>query len=480
MDMETSKMIPNQKHEQQKVRSSRSSSFETAILCTVALSAFLICACATPPKKLSQVNTTNRFPLRAAIIYTEEDKKQTWQPSWVYQGLNPGPIHVGQITQQVLQESMSSVFHDIFIAENEASARSRGAKALISWKWSTRNEAGLFSAKLVTELYITVKSPDNLLLASLTEQGSYNHSLTPLDDGAFHNALADASKRIIPRLLKDRNIKDYANGVPVHVAMPQAMPQPTPVSKPAPIVQQDYNIGGFGRYNALIIGNNKYTQLPNLANAKNDALALADVLKKKYRFNNTTLLLDATRSQIIKALTYFRHRLTNEDNLLIYYAGHGWLDKDADEGYWLPVDADRDNPTNWVSNASITAFIRATEAKHIIIVADSCFSGKLSRSISVASPSTGFDLRRLAKKRSRTVLSSGGLEPVMDRGGGEHSVFAKTFLQILEENENILEGQRLFTLLRRPVMLNSDQTPEYSDIRKAGHDGGDFLFIPKK
>ncbi|MDP7667219.1 MAG: hypothetical protein QF738_04055 [Rhodospirillales bacterium] len=31
--------------------------------------------------------------------------------------------------------------------------------------------------------------------------------------------------------------------------------------------------------------------------------------------------------------------------------------------------------------------------------------------------------------------------------------------------------------IRRPVMLAADQTPEYADIRKAGHDGGDFLFV---
>ena len=402
--------------------------------------------------------------------------KNTWQPSWVFQGLNIGPIHVGLIASQVVQEAMSFVFNDVFIAESEASARSLGAKALISAKWSNKNESGFFSAILVTDLHITVKSLDNVLLASLTEQGKYNHSMTPLDDGAFHNSLTDASKRIIPRLLDDRNIHDYAKGIPTTMAMPQ----PTTVSQPTSIVQYNYNIEEFGRYNALIIGNNKYAKLPNLANAKNDALALADVLKKKYRFENTTLLLDATRSQILKALTDFRNTLTNEDNLLIYYAGHGWLDEDADEGYWLPVDADRDNPTNWISSASITAVIRATEAKHIIVVADSCYSGKLSRSISVVAPGKGFDLRRLAKKRSRTVLSSGGLEPVMDRGGGKHSVFAKTFLQILQETEDMLEGQRLFTLLRRPVMLNSDQTPEYSDIRKAGHDGGDFLFIPEK
>jgi hypothetical protein len=80
-------------------------------------------------------------------------------------------------------------------------------------------------------------------------------------------------------------------------------------------------------------------------------------------------------------------------------------------------------------------------------------------------------------KRSRTALVSGGLEPVMDSGGGGHSVFAKAFLDALENNRAVMEGQALFDAVKRPVVLNSDQTPQYSDIRKAGHDGGEFMFV---
>lgn len=65
---------------------------------------------------------------------------------------------------------------------------------------------------------------------------------------------------------------------------------------------------------------------------------------------------------------------------------------------------------------------------------------------------------------------------------GSHSVFASAFLDALSKNcqgrsETVLDGTQLFSNIRRPVMLNSDQTPEYSDIREAGHDGGDFLFV---
>jgi hypothetical protein len=43
-----------------------------------------------------------------------------------------------------------------------------------------------------------------------------------------------------------------------------------------------------------------------------------------------------------------------------------------------------------------------------------------------------------------------------------------------------MDGIQLFTKMRRPVMVAADQTPQYSDVRQAGHDGGDFLFVRKR
>ena len=106
-------------------------------------------------------------------------------------------------------------------------------------------------------------------------------------------------------------------------------------------------------------------------------------------------------------------------------------------------------------------------------IADSCYSEKLVRGIHIYSTAPDY-LKRLA----RVVLTSGGIEPVSDtRGRNDHSIFADALLRVLRENTSVLEGHELFTKIRRPVALNSDQIPEYSDIRKAGHDGGDFLFI---
>lgn len=65
-------------------------------------------------------------------------------------------------------------------------------------------------------------------------------------------------------------------------------------------------------------------------------------------------------------------------------------------------------------------------------------------------------------------------------GGGSHSMFAKAFLSALADNKSVMETQRLFTVLRETVTINADQTPEYADVRKAGHDGGDFIFVRKR
>jgi len=69
---------------------------------------------------------------------------------------------------------------------------------------------------------------------------------------------------------------------------------------------------------------------------------------------------------------------------------------------------------------------------------------------------------------------------VADAGGGNNSLFAKTFIDALRDNDTIMDGTQLFSKLRRPVMVAAQQTPQYADIRQAGHDGGDFLFVRKK
>ena len=232
----------------------------------------------------------------------------------------------------------------------------------------------------------------------------------------------------------------------------------------------------FGRYKALVIGNNNYRDLPKLKTAVNDARAVAKLLTDDYGFD-TKLLIDATRGDIFTELGRLRAKLTPDDNLLIYYAGHGVLDEIGQQGYWLPVDSESDIQTNWISNSDITTTLRAIRAKHVMVAADSCYSGTLVRANIKTAAARRAWVSRMTTKRARTALVSGGLEPVTDQGSGGHSVFAGAFLAALRENRDVLGGQALYDAIKRPVVLNADQTPQYSDIRRAGHDGGDFLFV---
>lgn len=260
---------------------------------------------------------------------------------------------------------------------------------------------------------------------------------------------------------------------------PEAPPAPPPPARPAI---------DFGSFHALVIGNDRYERLPKLDTAVADAEAVAGILRSKYGFQ-VTLLENATRYEILSALNKLRAELTEKDNLLIYYAGHGEIDEANMRGNWLPVDAEPDSTANWISNASLTDLLNAMAARHILVVADSCYSGALTRS-SMARLERGMTREarvawqsQMVKGRSRTALTSGGVAPVLDGGGGKHSVFAKALLNVLEKNDDVLEGQRLFSELSALVTWAAEaqrfeQLPEYAPIKFAGHESGDFFFVP--
>ena len=236
----------------------------------------------------------------------------------------------------------------------------------------------------------------------------------------------------------------------------------------------------FGRYHALVVGNNDYRNLPKLKTAIADAEAVAELLKKQYGFE-VQLMRNATRADILRALNRYRAELTPDDNLLIYYAGHGWLDRETNTGFWQPVDAEEEDDLNWIANEDLSRRMNAMLARHVMVVADSCYSGTLVRSAGKGLPTAREReawLRRMSEKRSRTAIVSGGLEPVADAGRNGNSVFANAFLTALGENKGAIAGQSLFQKISRPVVVNADQTPQFSDIRRAGHEGGAFIFVP--
>jgi uncharacterized caspase-like protein len=246
---------------------------------------------------------------------------------------------------------------------------------------------------------------------------------------------------------------------------------------------------GFGQYHALVIGNDHYRQWVPLNTAIADATAVSSLLKDRYGFR-VTLLKDATRKDILKALNELRKTLTERDQLLIYYAGHGFLEPSIDRGYWIPIEGDLQDNSEWIEFPAITDLLQLIPAKQVLVVADSCFAGKLTRSAlghvgpDAADQSRQGLLRELGNRKIRTALTSGGAKPVLDDGGAGHSVFATAFLKVLTDNATALETERLYWAVRSYVVqtaerLKFEQVPTYAPIHMAGHEGlGDFVFVP--
>jgi hypothetical protein len=246
----------------------------------------------------------------------------------------------------------------------------------------------------------------------------------------------------------------------------------------------------LGRYYAVVIGNNSYQDsgYPTLQSATSDATAVAQVLKARYGYQ-TQLLLNSSRLEIMTALNDMREKLGPDDNLLIYYAGHGELQ--GRQGYWIPVDAKLNTPSTWISNAAISDQLNTMKSRHVLVVADSCYSGSLSRSAvpifdtgAMSPDKWSAWVSKMASGHSRTALTSGGVQPVLDTGTGKHSYFTRAFLNVLQDNNRLLEAQRMFREVSSSMALAAidspiPQNPRYSPIAFAGHESGDFFFVPK-
>jgi uncharacterized caspase-like protein len=236
----------------------------------------------------------------------------------------------------------------------------------------------------------------------------------------------------------------------------------------------------------VVIGNDRYgnADYPDLRSAAKDATAVARLLEQRYGFE-TRLLLNASRLETLTALDALRKTLGENDNLLIYYAGHGELSASG-EGHWVPVDGLSGRSESWISNRALSEVLDTLPAKRVLVVADSCYSGTMTRaSVPVADASLdasglGRWLKEATAGRSRLALTSGGVQPVPDIGPSGHSYFARAFLNVLEDSRGVLEATRLYQDVSASLALATldasvVQDPQFAPIRFAGHESGTFV-----
>lgn len=232
-------------------------------------------------------------------------------------------------------------------------------------------------------------------------------------------------------------------------------------------------------YYGLFIGIDDYKDraIADLDNPIRDAKRLHDVLTTYYTFEpeNVQFLKNPTREDIVVALDLLSRTVTSNDNLLIFYAGHGYWDKTAMVGSWLPSDARQDSRTAWMLNSSLVDYLRLVPSKHTLLITDACFSGAIFKEREAFSDAS-MAIEKLYGLKSRNAMTSGTLEAVPDE-----SAFIKYLVENLENNpERYISSEQLFSSFKIAVINNSAAIPQFGDIQNVGDEGGDFIFIKRQ
>ena len=248
-----------------------------------------------------------------------------------------------------------------------------------------------------------------------------------------------------------------------------------------PVVTLADRINKSSTYYGLIIGIDDYKdpKIPDLENPIRDAKNVYRSLTTYYTFEpeNVTLLKNPGRSDIIRELDAMRGKVSGEDNLLVFFAGHGYWDEDAEIGYWLPSDATRETTAEWFRNGALVDYLQSIRSKHTLLITDACFAGSIFKSRSVTMDNeVVYD--RIYEIPSRKAMTSGAMTEVPDK-----SAFVKYLIKRLDENEGLyLSSEELFYSFKMAVISNSGSSvlPQYGEILNAGNEGGDFIFLKRK
>lgn len=242
----------------------------------------------------------------------------------------------------------------------------------------------------------------------------------------------------------------------------------------------------LGTYHALIIGIDKYQHWPRLDFAERDASDIRQILISDYGFVSSNVAFlpsrQATGSSILAELRSHFNALGPTDNFLIFYAGHGHLDPLTDTGYWVPVDGKVNDEASWISFTRIKDLLTAhkIKAKNVLVITDSCYGGALTRggpTPGKAKPTNTYyteNIMRLAKKRSRQVMASGGYAQVPDR-----SDFAELLKQALRKNPYpIVDLEFLFFDEVYPGLTKAGlQRPRMARLTSGPEEDGQFVLM---
>jgi len=234
---------------------------------------------------------------------------------------------------------------------------------------------------------------------------------------------------------------------------------------------------------ALIFATDNYDHWDDLVNPVNDGQAIAKELREKYGFE-TEIIENATVEQVFEKIRdYNTRKFKPQDQLLIFFAGHGMFDETFGEGYVVASNslANDKSRTSYIAHSRLRGVVNNIPCQHILLMMDVCFGGTLDPVIARARSAADEVSERemLARKfshKTRKYLTSGGKEYVSDGVPGQHSPFAARFIESLRSYGG---EDRILTLSELQVSMEKlRQVPRFGSF---GDDEqlSDFVFIVK-
>lgn len=234
----------------------------------------------------------------------------------------------------------------------------------------------------------------------------------------------------------------------------------------------------MGKTWVVFIENSNYSSFATIDGPVKD-IELMTRAFANYQIHNFITKQNMTKAEMEKFFSIELRDLikTNQvKSLLIWYAGHGKFINDV--GYWIPVDARRDDEFTYFNlntlRASMETYI--SYLTHDLVVTDACESG----------PSFYQAMRSDLKKRScedwqatqfksSQVFMSAGYELAVD-----DSQFTRTFANALTNNPNAcIPIEEVVAKVSTAVGDNNQQKPKFGKITGLKDEDGTFFFIAR-
>jgi hypothetical protein len=236
---------------------------------------------------------------------------------------------------------------------------------------------------------------------------------------------------------------------------------------------------------ALLFATDKYDFWDDLVNPIEDAQTLGRELKEKYNFEVEIIENPDQDLVFEKIREYNQRKYKPQDQLLIFFAGHGNFDETFGEGFVVAKNSLMNDKakTSYISHNRLRGIINNIPCEHILLAMDVCFGGTLDPEIARSRNTESYEatvtemvVRKLSQK-TRKYLTSGGKEYVSDGIPGKHSPFAAKFIESLRNSggvDHVLTLQELITNME--VLKQVPRTGSFGDDQKQS----DFVFILKQ